>query len=194
MPGSKPRLSEEARKKFCEGLSVGLSIAKAGALSRIPERTVFRWLEKGRVAVAEWADRVDELADGEPVPELDVYGEFFLDAAEAIAERERGWLNAIKAAEEKTTAWQRYAWLLERTNPGDYALKEGVSRVALAAGGGKQPNAGVALNAVALLLVEAGAAQGPAGAVVDQLEDGNARSRRALPAAGEVLAEPVPEQ
>lgn len=198
MPGSKPRLTADARATFVKALASGLSIDKAGALARIPGTTVDRWLQKGRAAVAEWGEACEELPDdAASIPALDVYGEFFLDAAEAIAKRELGWLQAIKASEEKSSAWQRYAWLLERTNPGDYALKEGISRVALAAGGAKQANTGVALNAVALLLVEAGAAQGgpgAAGAVVDQLQGEDARPRAALPAAREVLAEPVPER
>lgn len=194
MAGSKPRLTEEARKAFVDALAHGLSINKAGALARIPPTTVDRWLQKGREALAAWAEACEALADDDPVPALDVYGDFFLDAAEAIAQRELGWLKKLEASEEKSAAWQRYAWLLERTNPGDYALKEGISRVALAAGGGKAPNSEVALDAVALILVQAGVAgaAGAARAVLDQAAED--RPRAALPAAGEVLAEPVPER
>ena len=152
---SRPKLSAEVRQVFIDGMSHGLTATKAAALARIPSRTMDDWIRKGRASLDLWAEEVEQLPEDAPVPELNVYGSFFLDAAEAIAKRELKWLKGIAGWDGKGQGWTKEAWLLERTSPNDYALRDGVTRTPIGGASTGRTVSEVSLNAVSLILVQA---------------------------------------
>lgn len=116
-----------------DAIANGLTAGKAAALARILPNTSRMWLRKGRDELDAWAAQVDEEPGDAEIPDPGMYASFYLDMAEAIAKRELGWLKELHAENDRSSQWQRIAWLLERTAPGDYALTEKVQRLELAA-------------------------------------------------------------
>lgn len=189
-----PQHSQATRDKIVESLHDGATLKQAAQIARVSRGTIGVWLQKGRAALDEWAAQVEEqYPAGDPpddadLPDLDEYGVFALDAEQALGQRNLRWMKALEAGDEKGQGWTRFAWLLERTTPDEFALKEGVIRrleITGAGGGPVRATSEVQISAVAHILAQAGLQAGP----LAQLEEGDARPRAALPAPAPILAE-----
>lgn len=159
--------SQESRDAIVEALRSGATIAQAGRVARVPSRTIALWMQKGRAALDDWDEAVEEIAAGDEVPEgelpeLNEYGTFWLDAAEALGQRNLKWMQDLEATPESN--WTRLAWLLERTTPDEFSLRENVVRrleLTGAEGGPVRATRGTPdLAAVLRALVAASAAAG----------------------------------
>lgn len=80
-------------QKVLDGIRAGMTLRKAAAAAGVALSTVQRWEDDERYAV---------------------------EVKAAVAEREAEWLQLLRETEK---GWQRFAWLLERTNPADYGRR-----------------------------------------------------------------------
>lgn len=156
---AKIRHSQASRDAVVAAIRAGATLTKAAALARVPLRTVQSWMAKGRASLDAWAEAVEELgADGE-IPEPDELAVFALDAEEALGQRNLTWLRSLEAAEG--SSWTRFAWLLERTTPDEFSLRDNIVRrleLIGAEGGPVRATGGTEISAVVAVLVAAGAA------------------------------------
>lgn len=175
-------------KTIVDAFRNGATIRIAAGKARIHPKTLAAWLQTGREDLAAHED-------GE-TDELTAKARLALDAGEAIADRDLRWLGKLEGRIDLNgVEWTRMAWLLERTSPDEFALRE-VRRHELTAAAGEKQQGG-ATPVVQILNVLAGAGALPegfhaapavAGGTRPAVADG--RPRQALPAAGDVLAEP----
>ncbi len=100
----KPGRPRSARRPELEdavlaNIRLGQSIRRAAMAAGVPHSTVQRW-------------------EDDP--------EFAARAKEAESDRERDWLEKLAGCCDAKSqgAWQRWAWLLERTNPAEYGRKD----------------------------------------------------------------------
>lgn len=194
MAAKPARFTPARQAKLTEAFRGGATMRIAAGVSRTPLRTLQQWLQRGRLELEEWAEIAELLPETEEPPEWSIHASFYVEVAEAIAERDLRWLSKIESGDTgedsrgKPKDWQRYAWLLERTSPDEFALKEGVRRLELTgAGGGPIRHEGsTQLAAILKVLEGAGAIEERS---VAQLGAGDDRPRDAVSAPGAVLAE-----
>lgn len=174
------KLTPERHATIVETFRKGGTPRMVAGKARVAEDTLLRWLRNGE---SDWKAWDEGNAD-----EQTIFAQLFIDARDAIADRDLSWLDEVKSGEK---TWQRFAWLLERTAPTEFAvtpaaltkrleIRDGEGRV-LKIEGGSDP-----LDTLRVLQEAGVRVPAPGGA-----EDKPAAPRGALPAAREVLAEPA---
>lgn len=109
-------LDQDRVDNLLRNIRLGAYMDAAAEHAGIGERTLYRWLEKGRTE----AEHVDQ--GHEPNPDEAVYLHFWQEVQKARAEAEvRHVANITTAANNGT--WQASAWWLERTRPEKYGRK-----------------------------------------------------------------------
>lgn len=136
MSRSPAAITPAKKRLMIEAFADGATMRIACGVARVVPWSAYRWLKRGREELEVWAAECEDLAEtlepGDPAPKwppLTEHSRFFLDITEAIASRDRRWVKKLESWDEKGQGWTKYAWLLERTAPGEFALKEGVQRV-----------------------------------------------------------------
>ena len=115
--GRKSRLTEDVQKLVLEGVQLGGLMPDVASHAGVGERTLFRWLERGR----RYRDAVEVGAS--PQEEDLLYFEFaqkFFDGVSSVRLRMTG--KILRAADGdvsmgKDPDWKAAAWYLERSAP-----------------------------------------------------------------------------
>lgn len=120
------------KRALMDAFADGATQRIACGVARVAPRTFQTWMRRGHDDLNEWAEECEALADdlepGDPAPDWPkptTYAGFYLEVAQSLAQRDLEWMRALRGTSAKEQGqWQRYAWLLERTSPGEFALKD----------------------------------------------------------------------
>lgn len=117
--GRRLALTPEIEERILNAVRGGSYLDDAAAFAGIGERTLFRWLARGREA-EEAADRGEELP-----PREETLRQFWQAIQRARADAVLRNLTLIQQAAQGGS-WQAAAWYLERTNPRKWGRHETV--------------------------------------------------------------------
>ena len=106
------KLTPKRRNTLLEKLRSGVDLPHAAAACGVTERTVLRWVERGKEAL----HNEDEIAI-EDLP----YARLVLAIREEIANQQVAALEQMQ--EHGQTQWQATAWWLERTDPDQFGRR-----------------------------------------------------------------------
>ena len=101
------KLTPDTQAKIIQAIKLGSTKTLAASYAGISRRTFYNWMEKG-----------EEQKTG-------IYRDFLDALDQAEGERVARWLAIINKAAQNDN-WTSAAWLLERTRPDDYSLKNRV--------------------------------------------------------------------
>jgi hypothetical protein len=104
--GRRPKLTADVQSAVIEALSAGNYLDTAAQYAGIHPATLFRWLDRGRVAIE---------SDDDNHPDK-IYGEFCEAVEKTRAQSEVRAVALIRKAAMEGT-WQAAAWFLERSHP-----------------------------------------------------------------------------
>lgn len=120
-PGAPSKFSTVKAAKIIDALKEGMFRVHAAQLVGVSERTMKRWVARGRDNLREiddWQDLADAGESEGPEPKLNRWGKFVIDVSIAEAAAERDALLAVQSAGAED--WRAAAWYLERKHARRY--------------------------------------------------------------------------
>ena len=109
------RLAPKVQEDFCAALQIGATIGIAAGYAGIPERTIYDWLERGRIE----EERLAQIPPPEPNPDEARYLRFSQAAREAKAGAAVSWLHVLDSAMQADNPGFAME-MLERRYPKDF--------------------------------------------------------------------------
>lgn len=119
-PAHRPTIIGQVHDAIVQAIRAGNYVDDAASYAGVSTRSVFGWLERGRLAEAKAQE------DGEPIPDTEApFVQFLHDVESARSQAVVRNVALIQRAAE--TQWQAAAWYLERTNPRKWGRHETVA-------------------------------------------------------------------